>query len=514
MTPGRCCLLFLASLLLLPFPGTGRTGYQFLDIAPSPVQLSLGNAATAFPVGNASRFYSNPALLPLPSAPANIFSPFLRSFDLYFSYIRYFEDVNGISFFSTYEIKSLGYLGLGFTGLLTGDIASTAYDGAAGYVSSGSRSTGFYSFLLGYGLSITEKLSAGINLKLPVEVLGGGTSTGIGADIGAIWKEGDWMFGLALADLGTDLSDSATKQEMDLKARLGISYGFYLFERVYSSDHRLTLGLDPGYARENGLILGFGWQYAYRNTLFFRNGFYNENGRTDMRLGLGLAYSTLRLDYSYDKKELGIIHRIGFGMSFSLDNSGGLEVEQAADRLWTRIGIGSSLLFDYNRSYVKSGAFSMLEKVVRLIDAEKDAQVYIFGYTDSIAGDDYNLELSRARAEAVAAYLTGKGIRKERILLKGFGKKSPVADNLTEEGRAKNRRVEIYLVHLGKKDKKKFDYHFYSGMDLYVKEVFDQAIVEWKRALLLSPENLTVKNWIMKAEQELVKKRMEGRKRK
>ena len=68
------------------------------------------------------------------------------------------------------------------------------------------------------------------------------------------------------------------------------------------------------------------------------------------------------------------------------------------------------------------------------------------GHTDSVGGDAYNQNLSVKRSEAVKAYLVSKGVEKNRVYTEGKGKKQPVADNKTDEGRAKNRRVEIEVV--------------------------------------------------------------------
>jgi OOP family OmpA-OmpF porin len=68
------------------------------------------------------------------------------------------------------------------------------------------------------------------------------------------------------------------------------------------------------------------------------------------------------------------------------------------------------------------------------------------GHTDAIGGDAANQKLSVARAESVKTYLVSKGIEKNRVYTEGKGKKQPVADNKTAEGRAKNRRVEIEVV--------------------------------------------------------------------
>ena len=68
------------------------------------------------------------------------------------------------------------------------------------------------------------------------------------------------------------------------------------------------------------------------------------------------------------------------------------------------------------------------------------------GHTDSIGSDAYNQKLSIRRAEAVKSYLVSKGVEKNRVYTEGKGEKQPVADNKTEEGRAKNRRSEIEVI--------------------------------------------------------------------
>ena len=68
------------------------------------------------------------------------------------------------------------------------------------------------------------------------------------------------------------------------------------------------------------------------------------------------------------------------------------------------------------------------------------------GHADAIGTDAYNQNLSVARSEAVKAYLVSKGVEKNRIYTEGKGESSPVADNKTNEGRAKNRRVEVEVI--------------------------------------------------------------------
>jgi outer membrane protein OmpA-like peptidoglycan-associated protein len=69
----------------------------------------------------------------------------------------------------------------------------------------------------------------------------------------------------------------------------------------------------------------------------------------------------------------------------------------------------------------------------------------ITGYSDSLGNEQYNLNLSRTRADIVKSYLLGNGVDSSKLESKGLGSQNPVASNETWQGRAKNRRVEIVL---------------------------------------------------------------------
>ncbi len=99
--------------------------------------------------------------------------------------------------------------------------------------------------------------------------------------------------------------------------------------------------------------------------------------------------------------------------------------------------------FETGKSVIKTNSFTVLNKVVRIMNEDSAMRLNIEGYTDSQGADNNNLLLSQSRADAVKTYLTSKGISPMRMTATGFGEANPVADNATKEGRAKNRRVEI-----------------------------------------------------------------------
>ena len=78
-----------------------------------------------------------------------------------------------------------------------------------------------------------------------------------------------------------------------------------------------------------------------------------------------------------------------------------------------------------------------------MLQSAPELRLEIGGHTDNVGTPDANQKLSEARAKSVVAALVAQGVSADRVSAKGYGQSSPVADNRTEEGRAKNRRVEL-----------------------------------------------------------------------
>jgi OOP family OmpA-OmpF porin len=102
------------------------------------------------------------------------------------------------------------------------------------------------------------------------------------------------------------------------------------------------------------------------------------------------------------------------------------------------------LYFDTDKDAVKSESQPTLAEIAKLLTSEPTLHLHIVGHTDNQGKSDYNLDLSRRRAASVVAELTSKyGIAATRLDAFGCGMYSPVASNEAEEGRARNRRVEL-----------------------------------------------------------------------
>ncbi len=102
--------------------------------------------------------------------------------------------------------------------------------------------------------------------------------------------------------------------------------------------------------------------------------------------------------------------------------------------------------FDFDKSVLKAEGKAKLDDLVGKLKGISLEVIIAVGHTDSVGTDAYNQKLSVARSEAVKAYLVSKGVEKNRIYTEGKGETSPVADNKTNEGRAKNRRVEVEVI--------------------------------------------------------------------
>jgi len=101
------------------------------------------------------------------------------------------------------------------------------------------------------------------------------------------------------------------------------------------------------------------------------------------------------------------------------------------------------VLFDFNKSTLQPSSDAALQPAANIMAADKTLKLEIQGHTDNVGNDAYNQTLSEARAKAVVTWLTQHGVAADRLTAKGYGKTKPVADNGSDEGRAKNRRVEI-----------------------------------------------------------------------
>jgi len=107
--------------------------------------------------------------------------------------------------------------------------------------------------------------------------------------------------------------------------------------------------------------------------------------------------------------------------------------------------IFEDITFKYNSAELESTSMPTLSEIAKLFNENPHLKLKIQGHTDNIGDDKYNTELSKRRADKVREYLVKNGITDTRIQTEGFGESKPIDTNETEEGKAKNRRVEFII---------------------------------------------------------------------
>jgi outer membrane protein OmpA-like peptidoglycan-associated protein len=109
------------------------------------------------------------------------------------------------------------------------------------------------------------------------------------------------------------------------------------------------------------------------------------------------------------------------------------------------ITLPGDVLFAFNKSDLTPDARSQLDALMGKLQNADVVSIKVIGHTDSVGSDEYNQALSERRASSVAAYLLSQGLAPDKLTSEGKGESQPVADNETDEGRAKNRRVELHI---------------------------------------------------------------------
>lgn len=123
----------------------------------------------------------------------------------------------------------------------------------------------------------------------------------------------------------------------------------------------------------------------------------------------------------------------------------GVDVTQTADNQ-LKLNIPSDISFDTGRSNIKPSLQPILDQFAQGLNNQPNTEIRIVGHTDSTGSDSINNPLSVNRAASARDYLSARGVDSRRMLISGRGSYEPIGDNNTEIGRAKNRRIEIFLA--------------------------------------------------------------------
>ena len=106
-----------------------------------------------------------------------------------------------------------------------------------------------------------------------------------------------------------------------------------------------------------------------------------------------------------------------------------------------------ALEFDFDKAFLRPENRELLSRIAGILLTSRDYAIYVYGHTDDVGSDHYNLELSERRAQSVRDYIVEVGVDSALIETRGFGKTKPLAAGTSTEARARNRRVEIGIVN-------------------------------------------------------------------
>jgi outer membrane protein OmpA-like peptidoglycan-associated protein len=122
----------------------------------------------------------------------------------------------------------------------------------------------------------------------------------------------------------------------------------------------------------------------------------------------------------------------------------GAKIERVGEGI--KVTFDSGILFDYDSHALQGAAQSNLTNLATILNKYDDTIILVEGHTDAQGADDYNMDLSRRRANSVSAYLSSLQVDSGRFTVMGYGERQPIADNGTDWGRALNRRVELAIM--------------------------------------------------------------------
>jgi outer membrane protein OmpA-like peptidoglycan-associated protein len=122
----------------------------------------------------------------------------------------------------------------------------------------------------------------------------------------------------------------------------------------------------------------------------------------------------------------------------------GVDVIRNGDNI--TLNMPGNITFAFDSSNLQPQFYPVLDNVAGTLNEYNQTVIEVAGHTDNVGSDSYNQQLSVQRANAVAGYLSSKGIMQQRMIIVGAGESRPVASNDTDSGRAQNRRVEITIV--------------------------------------------------------------------
>jgi tetratricopeptide (TPR) repeat protein len=434
--------------------------------------LSLGNAYVAMPF-DASAIYWNPAGLDhvqyknVMLFHSNLIVP---GINLY--YLGYVHPT------TSFGALGVGVMGIGVDGIGIRDQQAVYY---------GDKTYSDQQYFISYGKQLPWNLSAGINLKVHYQNITGFTTSGVGTDLGILYKPNfthpllsGLCVGMSIQNLvGPRLKAGTGETDiLPVNMRLGLAKPILVNE--WGPQVTFFLDLEKS---EEGVPFKFhtGTEYVFRNMAMLRVGLNNS----ELAFGAGAVFRNFQLDYSYGKfaeNELSPSHRISFSINIGKSKSELIQIAEDRRMQDIRTGVAEGLRFereqkidnamDFGRQFLAADAFA---RAIREFN-------FVMGFENELPEDPRIEEAKRLAAEA-----------------------SDRSNNEVEQ-RAKEDQAQTEREKLKNQKQARSNQQFELGMVHYEAEEYDKAIEQWQRMLEEDPENSLAKEHIKNAEAELEKK--------
>jgi outer membrane protein OmpA-like peptidoglycan-associated protein len=160
-----------------------------------------------------------------------------------------------------------------------------------------------------------------------------------------------------------------------------------------------------------------------------------EEGRTNALIGAGVgALAGGAVGNYMDRQQAQLRSQLA---------GSGVDVQRQGDNIV--LNMPSDVTFGVDQAEIQSRFYPVLDDVAETLGQYPQTLIDVVGHADSTGADDYNQRLSERRAGSVASYLVSRGVLRDRLFVAGRGETQPIASNATEDGRARNRRVEVVL---------------------------------------------------------------------
>ena len=195
--------------------------------------------------------------------------------------------------------------------------------------------------------------------------------------------------------------------------------------------------------QNGGIILGEyqGWcsaEYTY-------NGDINSG---EIPIGNGCTNWSTTFKFTKNNKEIWVYQQYSDeGYDLVIAEKEVMEQEIQANEMFDKINAGEALVlyinFETGKSAIKAESGNIVDELYQMLKENPDLKIIVEGHTDNVGNLASNKTLSEERSSSVKSALVAKGISADRIKTIGYGQDKPIADNATEDGKAKNRRVEI-----------------------------------------------------------------------